>query len=121
VNAKTLNKMKNQLKSDHEHLVTELCELESAGHDNLSETSGENNYRDHMADQGTATFARELDMGILENTRHLLDQVDEALERIETGEYGVCTRCGNHIPIPRLEASPAAALCIGCKEWEEGS
>ena len=113
--------MRCLLESEQERLAIELTELESAGQENLSEVSGENNYRDHMADQGTATFTRELDMGIIDNTRHLLDKTQKALDRIEVGEYGKCSRCGKSIPVSRLEAVPAAALCIGCKEWEEGS
>jgi len=100
-------------------LLDEIEEYERDGQENLSEVSGENNYRDHMADQGSATFARELDMTLEDNARQLLTQIEGALERVDTGEYGTCKRCGKPIPVQRLEAVPWADLCVECKEWEE--
>ena len=105
---KTVDKLRLELEAEHERLAAEIEEMERAGHEKLSEVSGENNYRDHMADQGTATFTRELDMTLVDNTRKSL-------------EYGVCARCGKPISASRLEAVPAADLCISCKEWEEQS
>jgi len=40
--------------------------------------------------------------------------IDAALERIETGEFGYCVRCGEEIARPRLEHNPAASTCIEC-------
>lgn len=45
-----------------------------------------------------------------------LRRVDSALERIEKGTYGKCTRCKKAIPEERLEAYPAAKLCLSCAE-----
>ena len=72
-----------------------------------------------MADQGSATFERELDMTFEENEREALDDVKAALDRVKAGTYGVCSRCGAEIPAARLEAMPTATLCIKCKEVEE--
>ena len=44
-----------------------------------------------------------------------LHQLDEALERIRTGSYGLCTECGALIVETRLTIDPAAALCVGCQ------
>ena len=41
-------------------------------------------------------------------------EIDEALDRIETGTYGRCVSCGHPIPGERLEAVPWAALCVPC-------
>ena len=46
-------------------------------------------------------------------------KVDEALRRIESGEFGLCECCDGDIEIRRLEARPTATLCIACKEEEE--
>lgn len=43
-----------------------------------------------------------------------LDEVDRALERVAMGSYGTCVRCGRPIGEARLEARPAASLCIDC-------
>jgi RNA polymerase-binding protein DksA len=48
-----------------------------------------------------------------------LKQIDSALTRIEQGKYGVCIKCGKHIPHDRLEAMPYALMCIECKIVEE--
>jgi len=54
--------------------------------------------------------------------RHLRNkqvEVDEALHRIETGQFGICTNCGKNIQIERLEAKPYASLCIHCRSKNE--
>jgi RNA polymerase-binding transcription factor DksA len=45
-----------------------------------------------------------------------LQGIDEALQRIAQGTYGICERCGESIAEGRLEALPAAVLCINCAE-----
>jgi DnaK suppressor protein len=113
------SKLKTELETERERLESEVEIMEREGHEALSEASGENNYRDHMADQGTATFERELDMTLEGNVRDALASVRGALERIDRGEYGQCARCGKKIANERLEAIPTATLCITCKSEEE--
>lgn len=119
MDAANLARLKAALEAERDRLEHELADLERDSATNQSDTSGENNYRDHMADQGTATFGKELDMTLEGNVRELHKAVKNALARIEAGTYGDCTRCGKAIHLQRLEAMPAAELCIACKEWEE--
>ena len=49
----------------------------------------------------------------------LVKKIDEALERIDSGEYGFCEVCGVEIGVERLEARPTAELCIDCKTLDE--
>jgi DnaK suppressor protein len=72
-----------------------------------------------MADQGSATFERELDMTLEENLRQLLADVRAALGRIKAGTYGLCERCSAEILPERMEAVPTASLCITCKSADE--
>ncbi|QID17604.1 RNA polymerase-binding protein DksA [Nitrogeniibacter mangrovi] len=51
--------------------------------------------------------------------RKLIKKIDEALGRINSGEYGFCDSCGVEIGLKRLEARPTATLCIDCKTLEE--
>jgi DnaK suppressor protein len=44
-----------------------------------------------------------------------LAQIDIALDRITTGDYGVCVDCGRSIPLARLQALPYATSCIKCQ------
>jgi DnaK suppressor protein len=43
-----------------------------------------------------------------------LEELNEALRKLDDGTYGRCERCGNPIPDARLEAMPTARLCIAC-------
>jgi DnaK suppressor protein len=113
------DELRAQLEAERDRLQTIVAEMERIERETLSEASGENNYRDHMADQGSATFERELDMTLEENARESLLEVNQALERIAAGTYGTCARCGADIPVERLEAYPTASMCIVCKEAEE--
>jgi len=51
--------------------------------------------------------------------RKLIKKIDEALNKIDTGEYGYCEQCGVEIGVRRLEARPTATLCIDCKSLDE--
>ena len=115
----TMNGLKETLEAERDRLAAEIAEYELASAETLSDVSGENNYRDHMADQGSATFSRELDMTLVEHARESLAQIEEALARIEAGTYGTCVRCSAEIPTERLEAMPEAELCVKCKQREE--
>ena len=117
----TRGELKRHLELELVRLESEVETMEREGHEALSEASGENNYRDHMADQGSATFDRELDISLEENVRDALSSVRAALDRLDSGEYGTCARCGKKIANERLKAIPTATLCITCKSEEESS
>ena len=74
---------------------------------------------DHLADSASETYMRELDEGLEENAEHILLEIDEALERIEDGTYGLCADCGAPIGEERLLAVPYATLCIAHKRARE--
>jgi DnaK suppressor protein len=116
---KTISALKVRLEEDLARIEADVAEIDRNERESQSEASGENVYRDHMADQGSATFERELDMTFEENERDLLGEVRAALARIDAGTYGTCARCSAEIPGARLEAVPTASLCITCKEAEE--
>lgn len=116
---KTISELRERLEEDLTRLEAAVAQLDKHEREAQSEASGENVYRDHMADQGSATFEREMDMTFEENERDLLRDVRAALARIEAATYGTCERCGADIPAARLEAVPTANLCITCKEAEE--
>ena len=115
----TRDALEARLRDELARLEAEIAVLDANERELLSDASGENNYRDHMADQGSATYEREMDMTLEEDERLALDDVRTAIARLDDGSYGTCARCSAEIPAARLEAMPTATLCITCKEAEE--
>ena len=66
----------------------------------------------HMADMGTDNFEQEFALDLMDSERRLLEEINAALARINTGEYGICSGTGKIIPKARLEAKPWAKYCI---------
>lgn len=69
-------------------------------------------YDQHEGDQGTETYEQELDetrVAILGQERSLVQQ---ALQRLAEGKYGICVDCGKEIPAERLKAMPEAIRCL---------
>ena len=83
------------------------------------ETGEETSFDNHLGDTATVTFDRGLDYTLEENSEAVLTAIDGALDRIESGTYGVCQRCSKPIAPERLEALPYAELCIDCKREVE--
>lgn len=76
-------------------------------------------YSFHMADQATDNFDRDFSLDLASSGQDLLNAIDEALEKIKEGTYGLCENCEKPISAKRLKAVPYAKLCIKCKEQEE--
>jgi DnaK suppressor protein len=60
-----------------------------------------------------------LELRSRDRERKLIKKIDEAIERIDNGDYGYCDNCGVEIGLERLEARPTAELCIDCKTLDE--
>jgi DnaK suppressor protein len=54
-----------------------------------------------------------------EREQKLLKKIDEALDRITQGTFGICESCGGEISFKRLKARPVTTLCIECKTKQE--
>lgn len=95
------------------HLLSQVAELE----DDLRwlQTNVEPERVEEGQEQALAGVLERLD----EHDRAEIDAIERALERIRDGRYGVCEACGVEIPLARLEAVPATALCQPCAEFRE--
>ncbi len=71
-------------------------------------------HRTHIADQGTENYQREFASQLKSIESSALREIDEALDRIARGTYGLCEQCGELIPLARLEVIPYARLCMKC-------
>jgi RNA polymerase-binding protein DksA len=74
---------------------------------------------ENMADHGTDAFERNMTLELMENESRTLRSIDSALESMESKRYGLCTECGEGIPLARLEALPFALTCVPCQEVAE--
>ena len=90
--------------------------LNRSQRDSSGDLSG---YGLHMADQGTDNFDREFALNLVSSEQDILYEVDDAIQRIQLGQYGCCEECGKAIEKPRLKALPFAKMCIGCKSQAE--
>ena len=66
----------------------------------------------HMADIGTDNYQQEFALELMDSERKLLKEIDDALERIEQGTYGICQGTGKPIAKTRLKAKPWAKYCM---------
>jgi RNA polymerase-binding protein DksA len=81
----------------------------------LTEAKGDlSSMPNHMADIGTDNFEQEFALTLMESKDRTLEQIEDALERMEDGIYGVCENCNKKIPKTRLNAIPYAVLCVRC-------
>ena len=76
-------------------------------------------YPEHLSDQGSDATGREVAFQFASKEGRYLYHLDQAVERIRTGSYGICCICGGEIGRERLEAVPHATKCIKCKSEEE--
>jgi RNA polymerase-binding transcription factor DksA len=81
----------------------------------LGQSSGDS------SDEALATSLGDLSAARLDLEIRQLRALDAAAVRLGSGDYGVCTECGNAIPLGRLVANPAAERCVGCQEAHERS
>lgn len=96
-----------------------LEELESLRESMMDVTTGEyvsenSTYSLHM-EQGTDAMEREKTFLLASREGRFLNYLEDALKRIEKGDYGYCRDCGKLIEKERLEAVPHAQLCVQCK------
>jgi DnaK suppressor protein len=71
------------------------------------------------ADKASNSYTKELLFSQSTNDRQILTLIEEALERMDDGEYGLCTNCGEEVQPKRLEAIPWARYCIKCQDLSE--
>lgn len=76
------------------------------------------NYPD-LGDQASAESDKNFMLRLRSRESKLIKKIDETIERIDKGEYGVCEDCGEEIHAKRIEARPVTTLCIECKTRQE--
>jgi DnaK suppressor protein len=72
-----------------------------------------------IADKASNSYTKEFLFSLSNSEREMLQQIDEALERVEGGKYGTCVACEKSIERKRIEAVPWASHCLACQEKAE--
>jgi DnaK suppressor protein len=99
--------MRASLEEERSSLSAQLAEL------GVGETGGLD-YDQNFADSSQVTAERGEAEALAKSLSETLSEVENALGKFEAGTYGTCEGCGEPIAPARLEAKPAARLCINC-------
>ena len=112
MNKKTVEHLKNRL-------IRELEDLQQGENCNLNGLSGSDESLPDLVDRASSFIDRSLSQSMCDRQNLRLRKIEEALEDIENGEYGICRHCGEDIAVKRLKANPIARHCITCKSAME--
>ncbi len=85
----------------------------------LQHLQEENQNHPDLADRASSETDRAIELRARDRQRKLIAKIDEALQRIADGTYGLCEACNEPIGIQRLKARPVTTLCIDCKSEQE--
>lgn len=102
----TIAKLKKQLEQELKEIEQQLEASE------LPETTELSNYDNHPADNASDLTDQLTEMAIDEHRSDNGEEIKRALQAMEDGTYGLCTVCGEEIPLGRLEAMPKALTCV---------
>lgn len=110
-----IDQLRQDLEEQHAQLLTYLkIKPVSSGSHTKTKTANPD-----RADLAQDYFSRDRRTALQERMEDTLQQVENALDRIDKGIYGKCENCGKNISPERLEALPYAQMCIECQELEE--
>ena len=112
--------LRQRMLEERQRVVDAIDNIHAENPGSIGDETEETTFQDnHLGDIATATFDREMASTLEDNSNHVLAEIDAALQRIESGTYGVCERCGQPIDVDRLVALPWATLCIEDKRKQE--
>lgn len=112
---KMIAKFKKILLKEREQIVGEVKQIVES-----SKEMGQDGIQD-IGDEAANIYNKQILLSLNENERTRLQEVDESLDRIGNGTYGICEECGEPIGLKRLEVRPVAKYCVPCKtKMEKG-
>lgn len=96
-------------------LVKELEGLQRGEDCNLYGLGGSEESPPDLVDRASSFIDRSLSQRFCDRQNLRIRRIEEALEDIDNGEYGICRSCREDIAVKRLKVNPVARYCIGCK------
>jgi DnaK suppressor protein len=115
---KQLSLREKKLQEIKKILIAQKTALLDEAEEALNALPGQTVFPD-LGDQATAETERSFMLRLRGRERRLLKKIENAIERIEQGIFGICEKCGSEIDIRRIEARPVTTLCIECKIQQE--
>jgi len=115
LNAKDLETYKALLLQLQREISGDISALET----DAFATDGDRLSVDNPADIGSESFAQEFSLELLQRDEVTLGEIQEALQRVELGTFGLCEGCEEPIPKVRLNAVPHARFCVACQRKTE--
>lgn len=110
---KKMRVYRDRLLERRESLFSQVTEAEMSSRERDLEATQD------PADMAANAYTKELLISMSANDRRLLELIDEALVRVEKGEYGECVNCGEPVAEKRLDAVPWARYCLKCQDLQE--
>ena len=104
---------RDKLLARRESLFSQVTEAEMSSRERDLEATQD------PADMAANAYTKELLISMSANDRKLLQLIDDALERVERGEFGECVNCGEPVAEKRLDAVPWARYCLKCQDLQE--
>lgn len=115
--ADDVKKLREMLLDERESLLAELRRLDDRALVESTTEEGANQqpgFSLQLADSASDNLQIETDLNIRRNEEALLQQIEDALRALDSGEFGVCKRCHEPIAVERLFARPNAKYCMPC-------
>jgi DnaK suppressor protein len=110
---KRLDYYKKKLLTRREELMKTIARTEEEGRQADDDPTVD------LADKAANSYTKEFLFGMTNTDRTILNQIEAALKRIDSDDYGVCANCQEELQQKRLEAVPWAKHCISCQEKAE--
>jgi len=108
IDKRTLSRFKKILLKEREQIVGEVKQTYVS-----SQEMGQDGIQD-IGDEAANIYNKQILLSLNESERMRLQEMDEALDRIGGGTYGICEECSNPISLKRLEVRPVAKYCVAC-------
>jgi len=117
---KELEHYRQRLLVERKRILHELGRITEAINESAEEQeAAKQSYSNHLADIGSDYMEKEKNYFYADQEGQYLKAIEAAIMRIDSGEYGQCQECLDLISDKRLEAVPAAELCLACKDKKE--
>ena len=114
--AKEKKRFKNKLLEKRAELISVVQKTEDYGRQVNTEAEGMD-----LADKASSSYTKEFMFSKSDGDRQLLQEVVDAVDRLDEGDFGKCMNCGEEVERKRLEAVPWSPFCLSCQAKAEAN